>query len=110
MDPTPKADPTWEQHLFHIRGLRDNTTYLWRKLSALKAGESALVCRIREVSHRFIAEDLHVLQEAGYFACETSDDDPSGLGEVLNLRMWDISARFKKIIAQVSKEVDNSLK
>jgi len=27
-----------------------------------KEGESALVCRIREVSHRFIAEDLQVLR------------------------------------------------
>ncbi len=105
-----EPDPVWEQHLFHIRGLRDNTTYLWRKLAALKEGETALVCKIREASHRFIAEDLSVLKEAGYFSHSVSDDDPRGMGEVLDLRLWNISTRFKKIIAMLAKEADTGLK
>ena len=89
-----------EDQRMAILNLRNQTTYLWPQIQKIsgQSGQS-ISCDIRESTFDMIADDLTVLEDAGFFRILVMDEGRED-ADIIRIHFTRISKHFKKIILE----------
>lgn len=85
----------------NICEIRDNTTFLWRKILGVRGEGGSFTCQIRKSTFFQVDDNMAWLQERGFFKFSSGPGFDQTDDKVILLRVYEIKEEFNNFVAQI---------